>query len=131
MRKKHYFNPTMHQHSVQNNLVEDFWMELLHFLIRHSQQPWHTKKSFWNSIGQGLRDGISFAFKIQLMVLFFANSEHRTRVIDDESDYFNADSNKWLNPKQRDALRTKEKELRDSRHGSRRQIKVTLDFAGI
>lgn len=121
----------MHQHSVQNNLVEDFWMELLLFLIRHSQQPWLTKKSFWNSIGQGLRDGISFVFKIQLMVLFFANSEHRTRVIDDESDYFNADSNKWLNPKQRDALRTKEKELRDSRHGSRRQIKVTLDFAGI
>ncbi|EFX82942.1 hypothetical protein DAPPUDRAFT_315992 [Daphnia pulex] len=61
---------------------------------------------------------------------FDRTSEHRTRVIDDESDYFNADSNKWLNPKQRDALRTKEKELRDSRHGSRRQIKVTLDFAG-
>lgn len=57
-------------------------------------------------------------------------SEHRTRVIDDESDYFNADSNKWLNPKQRDALRSKEQELRESRHGSKRAIKVTLDFAG-
>lgn len=58
------------------------------------------------------------------------DSEHRTRVIDDESDYFNADGNKWLNPKQRDALRSKERELRESRHGSRRGMKVTLDFAG-
>ena len=57
-------------------------------------------------------------------------SEHRTRVIDDESDYFNADGNKWLNPKQRDALRAKEKQLRESRHGPKREIKVTLDFAG-
>lgn len=63
-------------------------------------------------------------------MLFLFDSEHRTRVIDDESDYFNADGNKWLNPKQRDALRTKERELRESRHGSRRAMKVTLDFAG-
>ena len=62
VKKKHYFKPTTHQHSVQNNLVEGFWMELLHFLIRHSQQPWLTKKSFWNTIEQGLRDEISFIF---------------------------------------------------------------------
>lgn len=51
-------------------------------------------------------------------------------MIDDESDYFNADGNKWLNPKQRDALRAKEREIRESRFGSQRAMKVTLDFAG-
>jgi len=57
-------------------------------------------------------------------------SGHRTRVIDDESDYFKSDANKWLNPKQKEVLRAREQELRDKRHGSRREIKVTLDFAG-
>lgn len=53
----------------------------------------------------------------------------RTKVIDDECDYFASD-NKWLSKKERDALRKKEEELREKRHGSRRQMKVTLDFAG-
>ena len=30
-----------------------------------------------------------------------ANSEKRTRIIDDESDYFAVDTNKWLTPQQR------------------------------
>ena len=42
-------------------------------------------------------------------LIFF--SEHRTRVIDDESDYFNTDGNKWLAPKQRDILRAREQEV--------------------
>lgn len=58
-------------------------------------------------------------------------SEHRTRVIDDESDYFNTDGNKWLTPKQREDLRAREKTLRDKRFGSKREMKVTLDFSGI
>lgn len=81
-------------------------------------------------------------------LIFF--SEHRTRVIDDESDYFNTDGNKWLAPKQRDILRAREQEvqllikskcsipkliffcpkLREKRHGTKRGIRVTLDFAG-
>lgn len=55
-------------------------------------------------------------------------SEHRTRVIDDESDWFG--TNKWLAPKQRDLIRAKEEELRDKRFGSKRGVQVTLDFAG-
>ncbi|KAI9556441.1 hypothetical protein GHT06_016229 [Daphnia sinensis] len=96
--------------------------------------PQRTKQS-----GRGFLDGTAplpdkafttaMAHKEKLLE-FDRTSEHRTRVIDDESDYFNADGNKWLNPKQRDALRAKERELRESRHGSRRGMKVTLDFAG-
>jgi len=59
-------------------------------------------------------------------------SAKRTQVIDDESDYFATDSNQWLTSKQRSALRTKEVELRATRHASRRDRsrQVTLDFAG-
>jgi len=57
-------------------------------------------------------------------------SEHRTRVIDDESDYFKSDANRWLDPKQKEMLRAREQELREKRHGPKKGIKVTLDFAG-
>ena len=59
-------------------------------------------------------------------------SAKRTRVIDDEADYFATDSNQWLTRKQRSALSTKEAEVRAVRHAPRRgrSRQVTLDFAG-
>lgn len=56
-------------------------------------------------------------------------SERRTRVIDDNADYYSSD-NKWLTLEQREMIRKKEEELRAEQHTSRRQQKVTLDFAG-
>ncbi|XP_062868859.1 activating signal cointegrator 1 isoform X2 [Trichomycterus rosablanca] len=58
------------------------------------------------------------------------NSVRRTQVLDDESDYFATDSNQWLSPAERQALRKKEEELRELRHASRKDRKITLDFAG-
>ncbi|KAK1798454.1 hypothetical protein P4O66_006745, partial [Electrophorus voltai] len=58
------------------------------------------------------------------------NSVRRTQVLDDESDYFATDSNQWLSPVEREALRKREAELRDLRHASRKDRKITLDFAG-
>ncbi|XP_069021750.1 activating signal cointegrator 1 [Embiotoca jacksoni] len=58
------------------------------------------------------------------------NSVRRTQVLDDESDYFATDSNQWLSPNEREKLRKKEEELRDLRHASRKDRKITLDFAG-
>eukprot|EP00088_Acartia_fossae_P009261 TRINITY_DN1447_c0_g1_i1.p1 TRINITY_DN1447_c0_g1~~TRINITY_DN1447_c0_g1_i1.p1 ORF type:complete len:502 (-),score=131.64 TRINITY_DN1447_c0_g1_i1:155-1660(-) len=58
------------------------------------------------------------------------NCEKRTKVIDDESDYFNIDSNKWLTPEQRLALEKKKEELHSERHKSRREKKLIFDFAG-
>ncbi|XP_029936754.1 activating signal cointegrator 1 isoform X1 [Myripristis murdjan] len=58
------------------------------------------------------------------------NSVRRTQVLDDESDYFATDSNQWLSPSERDKLRKKEEELRELRHASRKDRKITLDFAG-
>ncbi|XP_042263245.1 activating signal cointegrator 1 [Thunnus maccoyii] len=58
------------------------------------------------------------------------NSVRRTQVLDDESDYFATESNQWLSPAERDKLRKKEEELRELRHASRKDRKITLDFAG-
>ena len=53
-----------------------------------------------------------------------------SQVIDDESDYFSVDSNKWLSADQREKLRKREEELREKRHGSRLNRKIDFDFAG-
>uniref|UniRef100_A0AAV2LV19 Activating signal cointegrator 1 n=1 Tax=Knipowitschia caucasica TaxID=637954 RepID=A0AAV2LV19_KNICA len=58
------------------------------------------------------------------------NSVRRTQVLDDESDYFAADSNQWLSPGEREKLRAREEELRQIRHASRKDRKITLDFTG-
>ncbi|XP_055525404.1 activating signal cointegrator 1 [Wyeomyia smithii] len=57
------------------------------------------------------------------------NSEKRTTVIDDESDYFKANS-VWLSDAERKKLERLEAELRERKHASRLSRKVTLDFAG-
>lgn len=61
---------------------------------------------------------------------FDKNSVCRTQVLDDESDYFAADSNQWLAPVERETLRRREEELKELRHASRKDRKITLDFAG-
>ncbi|XP_013857025.1 activating signal cointegrator 1 [Austrofundulus limnaeus] len=61
---------------------------------------------------------------------FDKNSVRRTQVLDDESDYFATESNQWLSPGEREKLRKKEEELRELRHASRKDRKITLDFAG-
>ncbi|XP_062534457.1 activating signal cointegrator 1-like [Armigeres subalbatus] len=57
------------------------------------------------------------------------NSEKRTTVIDDESDYFKANS-VWLSDSERKKMEKLEAELREKKHASRLSRKVTIDFAG-
>uniref|UniRef100_A0A1Q3F612 Putative activating signal cointegrator 1 n=1 Tax=Culex tarsalis TaxID=7177 RepID=A0A1Q3F612_CULTA len=58
------------------------------------------------------------------------NSEKRTTVIDDESDYFKSNS-VWLSDAERKKLEKLEAEMRDKKHASRlAKVAVTLDFAG-
>uniref|UniRef100_A0A673GPN4 Thyroid hormone receptor interactor 4 n=1 Tax=Sinocyclocheilus rhinocerous TaxID=307959 RepID=A0A673GPN4_9TELE len=61
---------------------------------------------------------------------FDKNSVKRTQVLDDESDYFATDSNQWLSPGEREALRKREEDLWELRHASHKDRKITLDFAG-
>lgn len=53
-------------------------------------------------------------------------------MIDDESDYFSVDSNRWLSGDERDTLQSKESSLREQKYGSLRDkaLTVELDFAG-
>ena len=56
-------------------------------------------------------------------------SIQRTKVIDDQSDYFAVENNSWLSKDERDSLMKREKELREKMHASHRNKTVTLDFA--
>lgn len=56
-------------------------------------------------------------------------SERRTKVTDDDSDYFNTNS-VWLNSKERDKLQKYQEAQQDKKHGSRLNKKMTFDFAG-
>lgn len=56
-------------------------------------------------------------------------SERRTRVTDDDSDYFNAGS-VWLNPAEKEKLEKYQQSLHDKKHASRLSKKMTFDFGG-
>uniref|UniRef100_A0A8D0GIP2 Activating signal cointegrator 1 n=1 Tax=Sphenodon punctatus TaxID=8508 RepID=A0A8D0GIP2_SPHPU len=78
-----------------------------------------------------LKAGLDKARKHKDKLLEFdKTSVRRTRVIDDESDYFATDSNQWLSKQEREALEKREKELWELRHASRLSRKITIDFAG-
>ncbi|ESO09785.1 hypothetical protein HELRODRAFT_183880 [Helobdella robusta] len=75
-----------------------------------------------------LMEAIQFKNKL---LEFDKTSVKRTRVIDDDCDYFSTDSNKWLRKEERELLRKKEAELREQRFGSRLgPRKYNIDFAG-
>jgi activating signal cointegrator 1 len=57
------------------------------------------------------------------------NAEKRTTVIDDESDYFKENS-VWLSDVERKKLERMQSDMREQKHQSRLNRKVTLDFAG-
>ena len=63
------------------------------------------------------------------LIEFDRTSARRTRVIDDQADYYSADS-KWLSKKQKSLARKKEDELAAMKHQSRLNRKYVLDFAG-
>ncbi|CAK1553049.1 unnamed protein product [Leptosia nina] len=56
-------------------------------------------------------------------------SERRTRVTDDDSDYFNANS-VWLSASEKEKLQKYQQSLHDKKHASRLNKKMTFDFAG-
>lgn len=60
-----------------------------------------------------------------LMTHFHLHSVKRTKVIDDQSDYFASDTNRWLSDNERKKLKAREDQLREQRHASRRQRWVT------
>lgn len=56
-------------------------------------------------------------------------SEKRTTVIDDEFDYFRTNS-VWLSDEERAKLKKIEEKMREKKHASRLDQKITIDFTG-
>ncbi|XP_026463973.1 activating signal cointegrator 1 [Ctenocephalides felis] len=63
------------------------------------------------------------------LVEYDKNSEQRTRVIDDESDYFNSTS-VWLTKSEKAQIEKFAKEMHEKKHKSRANKSIILDFAG-
>jgi len=57
-------------------------------------------------------------------------SARRTKVIDDETDYYSSETNTWLSAKERDRLKSKEQELQQIREEKAKEVRITLDIAG-
>ena len=65
------------------------------------------------------------------LLLFDRTSASRTRVLDDQGDYFT--SNNWLSQRERESGEAEEKARRDEaaqRRGARREVKLSIDIMG-
>ncbi|CAB4033607.1 Hypothetical predicted protein, partial [Paramuricea clavata] len=105
--------------------------ELLTKNSKRSQKMKEKLLDSWNSKAnedEELKSRKATELKDRLLE-YDRTSVRRTKVIDDESDYFATDS-KWLSKKERKILKDKESKLQQLKHASRRDKKVTLDFAG-
>lgn len=60
---------------------------------------------------------------------FDRTSAQRTKVIDDQADYFASES-PWLSEEEKEVLKKKEQAYRDMKDRLRRKTKITIDFAG-
>ncbi|ELT87196.1 hypothetical protein CAPTEDRAFT_221890 [Capitella teleta] len=106
-------------------------------LNRGSKKSERLRNSLINRGGQmkstalRMQDGLEKALAHKEKLLNFdKTSAKRTKVLDDESDYFTTDSNAWLSDSEKAALQKREDELRAVRHASRLDKKFTFDFAG-
>jgi hypothetical protein len=57
------------------------------------------------------------------------NSVRRTKVIDDQADYF-AVENPWLSEEEKAVLKERKQTYIDAKNRLKRKVKVTIDFAG-
>ncbi|CAL5222964.1 g5405 [Coccomyxa viridis] len=69
------------------------------------------------------------AFKDRL-VDFDRNAAKRTNVIDDQSDFFEIDSNAWLSDEERKQLKAQEKAMQEAEEARKRTVRVTIDLLG-
>jgi hypothetical protein len=66
----------------------------------------------------------------QKLLMFDRDSERRTRVFDDQADYFNTDNEAWLDPAELAKRRKARADADAARQRQRNTLTVTFDFAG-
>lgn len=90
-------------------------------LSRDSKKSLELRNKLMNhTVDEGLAKAIE---QKNRLLEYDRTSKRRTKVIDDNSDYYSSD-NKWLTLEQREMIRKKEEELYAEQHASRRQQKV-------
>ncbi|GAB6025272.1 hypothetical protein CHUAL_010690 [Chamberlinius hualienensis] len=75
---------------------------------------------------EGLKNAVEHKNKL---LEFDQNAEKRTKIIDDEADYFNV-NNRWLSKSDREALAKRDKAKQDLQNKAKNENLVTFDFAG-
>lgn len=87
----------------------------------------HSKKVIDNdeSVSKGLRRAIDHKNKL---LEYDKTSEKRTKVYDDENDYFQSNS-RWVNPADREKLQKYEEEMKQKKY-DRNNTKYTIDILG-
>lgn len=83
------------------------------------------KDSGFQNVAPGLQNALKHRDKL---LEYDQTIERRTKVIDDQNDYFQTDSN-WLSNKERTLMKKKKDEVYDIMHG-RKKTTVTFDFDG-
>ena len=68
--------------------------------------------------------------QVKRLVGFDRNMAERTRIYDDQSDYFSDSHSKWLDSEEKSAAAARDATQRDKMHGARRPMKVAFDMAG-
>uniref|UniRef100_A0A1L8DH83 Putative activating signal cointegrator 1 n=1 Tax=Nyssomyia neivai TaxID=330878 RepID=A0A1L8DH83_9DIPT len=87
------------------------------------------RKSSKGGKAKGLKDRETAMEQRDRLLGYDRQSEKRTTVIDDESDYFKTHS-VWLSDKEREKLKQLEDDLRDRKHANRLRHKYKFDFSG-
>ena len=64
------------------------------------------------------------------LVEFDRTHTRRTKVIDDEADYFATQGNAWLTDREREVIKAKEDEYRERRDRARFERMLTIDLSG-
>ncbi|CAL9123908.1 unnamed protein product [Musa textilis] len=64
------------------------------------------------------------------LVDYDRNSTARTKVIDDQSDYYEIEGNSWLSTEEKQLLQKKQKEIEEAAEARKRKVIVTFDLLG-
>lgn len=99
--------------------------EALHNKLLHSKKVHDNKENEIKPLSKGLQKAIEHKNKL---LEFDKTSEKRTKVFDDESDYFYSNS-KWINPADREKLQQYEEKLKIKKYDRSNQ-KFTIDLLG-
>ncbi|KAH6797346.1 transcription regulator/ zinc ion binding protein [Perilla frutescens var. hirtella] len=86
----------------------------------------------------GLDEGVMFLTNAEAdaeayakrLVEYDRNSAARTKVIDDQSDYYEMESNAWLSNEEKELLRKKREEIEEAERAKRSKVVMTFDLLG-